>query len=159
MALKKTHINTVTKLLDTYTRDQLVAQIDQIEFKRQDQIRYNQVMETDQTAVDWFHAFCAEYNLTVTRKMTTTKDGQVVPYGLYYIDEFGQSGYDEKTKQYGPYFMLWIHDGHQNDDQTPHIEMGTDFSKYDGLWFTPTGLEQLEHKMRHICHMRGIKPV
>jgi hypothetical protein len=154
--MKKTHINSLENLLSKYSKQEILANIDKLNFDKADLELKDKIFATDQTAVEWFKNFCAQYNLTVTRATRTNKEGRLFDYGLYYVEEFGQSGYNKQTKEYTPYFMLWINDGHQNADQTPHIEMGSDFSKSDGMWWS-NGMADLEAKMHKICEMQGIK--
>lgn len=155
--MKKQHINSLKNLLAKYTKEEILANIDKLNFDAEDIALYNKVFATDETAVEWFKNFCSQYNLTVTRA-TKTRKGKVVDYGLYYVEEFGQTGYNKETEQYTPYFMLWINDGHQNADQTPHIEMGDDYSKSNGLWWW-RGMSDLENKMHKICAMQNIEKV
>ena len=154
--MKKTHINSLENLLSKYSKQEILSNIDKLNFDKADLELKDKIFATDQTAVEWFKNFCAQYNLTVTRTTRTNKEGRVFDYGLYIVEEFGHTGYNKQTKQYSPYFMLWINDGHQNADQTPHIEMGSDYSKSDGLWWY-RGMADLENKMHKICEMQGIK--
>lgn len=144
MTTNKAILNSVSKLLDKVSADELKNIIDIVTNKKIQNDKFNAVFATDATAVAWFKDFCAQYNLTVTRVTRTNRHtGEVVPYGRYDIEEFSQDG---------PYFMLWINDGHQNADTEPHIEMG---SSYSDLWWS-SQLNDLEEKMHKICKMRNI---
>jgi len=145
--LEKRHINTLAKLLDNYSVADIIEAANAIESHKNDIETYKKVFATDDSAVEWFKNFCARYNLTVNRIMVKCRDGQEVPYGRYVVEEMRDTC--------KPYFTLWIKDGHQNPDQTPHIEMGNGL---EDLWWA-TGLQELERKMHKLCHMAGIKKV
>jgi len=145
MALSKTHLNSLGNLLNKYSKDDIVAAMDKMLFAEADYVAKQKVFATDESAVEWFTNFCAEYNLTVRRVMRNGRDGQKVPYGRYVVEEMDDT--------YKPYFTLWIHDGHQNAHQTPHVELG---SSIEDLWCA-SGLQELENMMHKICYMRGFK--
>lgn len=140
--MKKAHINSLRNLLTHYNREEILSNIDQINVVKQDREDYNTIFATDESAVAWFIKFCESHNLTATRVMRMNKKlGKEVPYGRYVIKEMRSS---QK-----PYITLWIKDGHQNDDQTPHIELGS--SLFD-MWFA-TGLSDLEAKMNKLVRI------
>ncbi len=150
MEYTKTQINTVSRLLGQMTSDQLKTLIDQTVADIDGVKKYKQVFSTDATAIQWFTQFCDSYGLTPERVITS--NGK--PYGLYYVKEFGQTGYDSLNKKYTPFFQLWIKDGHQNADTIqPHIELGASF---EDLWWHGANLAKLENMMHKICRMRGL---
>ena len=143
--MKKTHINSLKNLLANYSKDEIIANIEKLDFDAKDIEAKQKVFATDESAVEWFTNFCSQYNLTVRRVMHKDSDGNEVPYGRYVVEELN----DYRA----PYFTLWINDGHQNADQTPHVELG---SSYEDLWWA-FGLQELENKMHKLCYMKGIK--
>ena len=150
MNYTKTQINTVTKLLGQMTVADLKTLIDQTVADVVAVDSYKQVFNNDTTALEWFTQFCDSYGLTPERVIA--RNGK--PYGLYFVKEFGQSGYDCVIQKYTRFFQLWIKDGHQNADTIqPHIELGASF---EDLWWHGANLAKLENMMHKICQMRGL---
>ena len=145
--MKKQHINSLNNLLSKYSKQEIIDNIDIIENDQKDSIAYKEVFATDETAVTWFKNFCAQYNLTVTRVHRQNRHtGELVPYGRYVVEELKDNWH--------PYFTLWIIDGHQNDHQVPHVELG---SSLEDLWSHMFRLSALENKMHEICELKGFK--
>jgi len=139
--MKKAHINSLRNLLTKYNKEEILANIDQLNFDKADLEAKQQIMSTPENAIEWFTNFCDQLNLTVLTHQHKNKNP--IP-DLYYVKEFGQSGYNQETKTYEPYFMLWV------NDVGPHVEMGTSY--IHDLWWS-VGLADLETKMHKICAM------
>ena len=151
MKYTKTQINSVARLLSQMTSDQLKTLIDETVADIYAVEKYQQVFKNDCTALEWFTQFCDSYGLTAERVIA--RNGK--PYGLYFVKEFGQTGYDRVSQKYTPFFQLWIKDGHQNaDTMVPHIELGASF---EDLWWHGANLAKLENMMHNICRMRGLE--
>ena len=140
--MKKAHINSLRNLLTHYDREEILSNIDQINFVAQDWENYKTVFATDETAVKWFMDFCKSHNLTATLVMRMNhKLGKEVPYGRYVIEEM--KDYEK------PYITLWVKEGHQNDHSTAYVELG---ASYVDMW-SAMGLSDLEAKMNKLVRM------
>jgi len=140
--MQKTHINSLRNLLSKYTKEEIVANIDKLNFDKADIELRKQIFATNETAIEWFENFCAEYNLTIL-------DGRPDPkkHDRMTVKQFGFGG--DTMALETPYFMLWL------NDRGPHVEMGSSLSDLWG-WI---GMSDLETKMHKICYMQGIKKV
>ena len=138
--MQKTHINSLRNLLSKYSKQEIVAHIDKLNFDKADIELREKIFATNETAIEWFKNFCAEYNLTIL-------DGRTDPKKLdrMTVKQFGFGG--DSSALETPYFMLWL------NDCGPHIEMGSSLSDLWG-W---TGMSDLEAKMHKICEMQGLK--
>ena len=128
--MKKAHINSLRNLLAKYNKEEIVANIDQLNFDKASIEAKQHIMSTTENAVEWFTNFCDQYNLTLV-------DGRPDPK---MHDRLTVKGWQHTDK---PYFMLWL------NDEGPHIELG---SSYYDLW-SAIGLADLETKMHKICAM------
>lgn len=137
--MKKTHINSLRNLLSKYTKEEIVANIDKLNFDKADIELREQIFATNETAIEWFENFCAQYNLTIFDGRTNPKH-----YDRLTISEFGFGGGKDALET--PYFMLWL------NDRGPHVEIGSSLSDLWG-WI---GMSDLEAKMHKICEMQGI---
>jgi len=137
--MKKTHINSLKNLLSKYTKEELIEQIDIINFDKTDLELRDKIFATNETAIEWFENFCAQYNLTILDGRTDPKK-----HDRMTVKQFGFGG--DSSALETPYFMLWL------NDNGPHIEMGSSLSD---LWWW-IGMADLESKMHKICEMQGI---
>jgi hypothetical protein len=142
----------LSKLLDDFSVAELKDLLDECAEDQRQYIAYKFTFSNDKNAVNWFTKFCESLNLTPVRKYITDNEGNEIPYGLYYVKEFNLTGYCKETGTYEPYFQLWIKDGHQNEDQTPHIEMGADY--LNDIWWSPANMKELELQMTRLAEMR-----
>ena len=140
--MKKAHINSLRNLLAKYNKEEIIANIDRLNFDKADLEAKQHIMSTTENAVEWFTNFCNQYNLTISTHIHKNKNA--IP-DLYYVEEFGKSGYNKETKTYEPYFMLWV------NDIGPHVEMGSSY--INDLWGS-TGMSDLETKMHKIVAMK-----
>ena len=139
--MKKAHINSLINLLAKYNKEEILANIDKLNFDKADLEAKQHIMSTPENAVEWFTNFCNQYNLTVLTHKHKNKNPTP---DLYYVKEFGQSGYNQTTKTYEPYFMLWV------NAHGPHVEMGSSY--IHDLW-SSIGMSDLETKMHKIVAM------
>jgi len=139
--MQKTHINSLRNLLAKYNKEEILANIDKLNFDKADLEAKEHIMSTPENAIEWFTNFCEERNLTVSTHKHRNRNP--IP-DLYYVEEFGYSGYNKETKTHEPYFMLWV------NHMGPHIEMGSSY--IDDLWGS-IGMSDLETKMHKICAM------
>ena len=146
--MKKQHINSLYNLLSKYSKQEIIDNIEELNFDIESVKAYEEVFATNETAIAWFKDFCAQYNLTVTTKQVKKR---IAWPDLLIVQEFGMSGYNRETDTYEPYFMLWT------NDIGPHVEMGSSY--IDDLWSGMWRLTILETKMHKICELRGIKKV
>lgn len=141
--MNKRYKNSVRKLIEAEGVANLLATIEEVALEMESRMVYETVFATDESAVEWFLNICAEYGVTAERSMIEDRDGNLVPYGRYRVKEL-----DNPTK---PYFTLWIRDGHQNDDQIPHMECGDSYAK--PLSFN--NMMELEEVIDHVCRQHG----
>ena len=128
--MQKTHINSLRNLLAKYNKEEILANIDKLNFDKEQIELKHKTFETNETAVEWFKNFCSQYKLTLV-------DGRTDPKKY---DRITVKGWEHTNK---PYFMLWL------NDEGPHVELG---SSYYDLWGA-IGMADLETKMHKICAM------
>tara|TARA_R100000951_G_scaffold27477_1_gene23383 strand:+ start:325 stop:786 length:462 start_codon:yes stop_codon:yes gene_type:complete len=128
--MQKTHINSLRNLLSKYNKEEILANIDKLNFDLEQIELKEKIFATDETALEWFENFCSQYNLTLI-------DGRPDPKKYNRLTVKGWAHNDK------PYFMLWL------NDEGPHVELG---SSYYDLWGS-TGMADLETKMHKICAM------